>query len=106
MAKARQKKAAVTAVPYSSIVGLGKKPPQAAAMPPGWTAGNVLGFFIVGFLLERPPGGGAARHTLKVTNLPKGTQDFKPWLMHVHYFFFDKATGKPVDRPLWIEFTD
>jgi hypothetical protein len=71
-----------------------------------WASGKVLGFFIVGFQLERPPGGGAVRQTLKVEGLPKGTKALHPWLMHHEYRFFDPTSGQAVERPLWIQFTD
>jgi len=71
------------------------------------TAGDsVLGFFIVGCLLERPANGGAAKNTLKIQGMPSGTKRFYCWMMHCHYSFFDSQTHKPVERPLWIQFTD
>jgi len=72
---------------------------------PHAAAGNVLGFKIIGFLLERPAGGGVGFAESPVS-LPDGTKQFYLWLMHVEYRFMDKTTRQPVERPLWIQFTD
>ncbi len=93
-------------VPYATLHRGGTHAAGLIGAAPRWGQGKVLGFFIVGFLLERPPGGGAVRQTLKVQGMPKGTKEFYPWLMHIQYTFFDASTGKAVERPLWIQFTD
>jgi hypothetical protein len=98
--------AVVRRVPYDQLPFEGKRPKVQFGALPRWGGGNVLGFFIVGFELKRPAGGGAVKHTLKVAGMPKGTKKFYPWLMHLDYHFVDAKTGGPVERPLWIQFTD
>jgi hypothetical protein len=95
----------VTSVSYASLRRKrGAQKNLTGAMK--WLGGNVLDFFIVGFRLERPAGGGAVRQTLKVDGMPTKTKNFYPWLMHLEYQFVDTKTGDPVDRPIWIQFTD
>jgi hypothetical protein len=67
---------------------------------------NILRFYTVGALLERPDAGGAVSARLKVPSMPAGTKHFHVWIIHQHYNFFDKETGKSIERPLWILFTD
>src|SRR5262245_61969156 len=68
----------VRMVPYTSLSGATKSQLKKADKLI-WRSGKVLGFFIVGFLLERPAGGGAVQQTLKVEGIPKGTKKFYPW---------------------------
>jgi hypothetical protein len=101
----------------ASGVTVGRLPyPSTAAQKFAWekrlpsfpdiTCGHVLGFEVIGFILERPDAGGIAVQEAMMDGVPDGTKQFYVWLMHAEYRFMDKKSRKPVERPLWIQFTD